>query len=306
MQADKERPLRVLISNDDGPPNEEESPFIEPFIEHLERLGWVVRVALPNCQKSWVSKSFMIKDHVDISYYNRKSRQINLHQHDPSDFVLLSGTPATCVNIALHHVFKNEEFDLVIAGPNFGRNSSTIYTLSSGTIGAAMEGVMCSQKAIALSFAFFSRDFSKDKIQNTCLMASQVIRHLWSLNKWPSNGLFNINVPLVDHPCPVHLTTFNQANYGSLFQPVRNRSYASDSANTIEQQVRMETEGESGRTTFEFAPDIKAMSNPINFQPGTDAWALHKRYISVTPMVAAYEVSKSDTDYEFETLNNKL
>ncbi|KAG0180405.1 hypothetical protein DFQ28_001211 [Apophysomyces sp. BC1034] len=68
----------------------------------------------------------------------------------------------------------------------------------------------------------------------------------------------------------------------------------------------METEGESGRTTFEFAPDIKAMSNPINFQPGTDAWALHKRYISVTPMVAAYEVSKSDTDYEFETLNNKL
>ena len=66
-----ERPLKVLISNDDGnilfiffvyyhapnyigksnsyifigPPSREESPFILPFIEHLESLGWVVKYA---------------------------------------------------------------------------------------------------------------------------------------------------------------------------------------------------------------------------------------------------------------------
>jgi broad specificity polyphosphatase/5'/3'-nucleotidase SurE len=70
----------------------------------------------------------------------------------------LSGTPATCINIALNHLFVDEEFDLVIGGPNFGRNISTystyerilfylfiksicifrIFTLASGTVGAAM------------------------------------------------------------------------------------------------------------------------------------------------------------------------
>lgn len=59
-------PLKVLISNDDGkvdqmctkstfwmirvwlyvyagPPSQEESPFILPFLEHLEGLGWDVK-----------------------------------------------------------------------------------------------------------------------------------------------------------------------------------------------------------------------------------------------------------------------
>jgi 5'/3'-nucleotidase SurE len=37
----------------------------------------------------------------------------------------LSGTPATCVNIALNHIYKGIDFDLVIGGPNFGRNITT-------------------------------------------------------------------------------------------------------------------------------------------------------------------------------------
>ncbi|KAL0090424.1 survival protein sure-like phosphatase/nucleotidase [Phycomyces blakesleeanus] len=288
-----------------SPPNEEESPFILSFIEYLESFGWDVKVCLPNSQKSWISKSFMIKDSIEVSYYNRKTRQINHHQSSPSDFVLLSGTPATCVNIALYHIFKDESFDLVLAGPNFGRNSSTIYTLASGTIGAAMEAVLCDQKAIALSYSFYSRDFSKSKIDHACEMAFKVINHLCILDEWPKNGLFNVNVPLVEEECPVHLTTFAQASYGSLFKPIGlPAANVVEGSENVEQQVRMEGEGESGRQVFRFLPDYKTLSISKTLEPGTDAWALENRFISVTPMLASFELAKQpNVNYRFESLN---
>jgi 5'/3'-nucleotidase SurE len=87
----------------------------------------------------------MIKDEIHVRYYNRSSKQIVDEKHDDSDLVLvkweretmvidkflilyhlkLSGTPATCVNIALNHIYKGIDFDLVIGGPNFGRNITT-------------------------------------------------------------------------------------------------------------------------------------------------------------------------------------
>ncbi|KAJ8664091.1 5'/3'-nucleotidase SurE [Lichtheimia ornata] len=307
------RPLKVLISNDDGPPCHEESPFILPFIEHLESLGWDVKVCLPDSQKSWISKSFMIKEHVEMSYYHRETGERSYHRQAPYDIVLLSATPATCINIALHHIFKDEQFDLVIGGPNFGRNSANIYTLSSGTIGAALEAVMSQKKAIALSFAFFSRDFAKNKIECACQMASNVIQHLYQKDMWPAHGLFNVNVPLVDELRPVRLTHFHTTSYGSLFRPLKDKMI-SDAATTsdasgemVEQSVRSEAEGhEPGKTIFHFAPDIKSMSHPADPDSNTDAWALQNRYVSVTPMVAAYQIANMDKDYELDSLHAKI
>ncbi|KAG2224012.1 hypothetical protein INT45_009598 [Circinella minor] len=318
-----ERPLKVLISNDDGPPSREESPFILPFIEHLESLGWIVKVCLPSSQKSWISKSFMIKDHIDVTYYHRETRETSYHRRDPSDFVLLSGTPATCVNIALNYIFKDEEFDLVIGGPNFGRNTSTVYTLSSGTIGAALEAVVCKQKALALSFAIFSRDFGRKEIEGSCEMAVDVIKQLHQVNQWPENGLFNINIPLSVEKRPVYLTQFHKMHYGRLFKPLDDKYKKTDSgksASTIitnptttgtkeeespEYAARKEAEGqESGRLVFHFAPDYKSIVFPTDAPEGTDAWAMHKRYVSVTPMVASYEIAQTTTDYGFNTVNN--
>ncbi|KAI8074817.1 survival protein sure-like phosphatase/nucleotidase [Gongronella butleri] len=292
--------LRVLLSNDDGPPNEEESPFILPFIEHLEKRGWQVKVCLPDSQKSWISKSFMIKDHIKVSYYHRETHEVSYHQRDESDFVLLNGTPATCVNIAMYHLFKDMEFDLVITGPNFGRNSSTIYTLASGTIGSALEATICKKKAIALSFPFYSRNYSADQVENACQQATDVILQLWKRNNWPPYGLFNVNVPLTsERAMPVELTRFHHAGYGSLFKPLRNSNGdASMAGADDESQVRLASEGGNvHQQSFRFAPDIKAMSNPADAQPGTDAYCLQRKCISVTPMIAAYQLANMDEDY---------
>ena len=56
--------------------------------------------------------------------------------------MLILGTPSTCTNIGLYHASGEADFDLVIAGPNLGRNSSTAFTLSSGTVGGAMEAAL--------------------------------------------------------------------------------------------------------------------------------------------------------------------
>ncbi|KAI9496599.1 survival protein sure-like phosphatase/nucleotidase [Zychaea mexicana] len=306
-----ERPLKVLISNDDGPPSREESPFILPFIEHLEGLGWDVKVCLPNAQKSWISKSFMIKDHIDVSYYHRDTGEISYHRRNPSDFVLLNSTPATCVNIALNYIFKDEQFDLVLGGPNFGRNTSTVYTLSSGTIGAALEAVMCKQKSIALSFAIFERNFGKKEIQGSIEMAVDIIRQLYKVNQWPEDGLFNVNIPLSAEKRPVYLTTFNKMHYGNLFKPLpadkirsADPSKPASTEEPAEQAVRKTAEGqESGRLVFHFAPDFTGIVFPTNAPEGTDAWAMNLRYCSVTPMVASYEMAKTNVDYGFKVIN---
>ncbi|KAI7889283.1 survival protein sure-like phosphatase/nucleotidase [Mucor mucedo] len=271
--------MKVLISNDDGPPSLEESPFILPFIQHLENLGWDVKVCLPDSQKSWIAKSFMIKQEIHVRYYNRVTGEISDEQHHDNDFVLLSGTPATCVNIALNHLYKDEVFDMVIGGPNYGRNISTIFTLASGTVGAAMEGVLNKCKAISVSFCFCNRRV--ECIQNCCETASDIIQHVYKY-PWPQNGMYNVNIPMLDSKCPIHITKFHQASYGSLFEKV---------------------EGEK----FKFAPDFTAINADRDGLPGTDKWALMNGCVSVTPMVASFQTDASayNIDYNFESINSK-
>lgn len=60
-----------------------------------------------------------------------------------NEWILLDATPASCANIGIHYLFPNKPpVDLVISGPNFGRNSTALYIMSSGTVGAAMEAAL--------------------------------------------------------------------------------------------------------------------------------------------------------------------
>ncbi|KAK0198440.1 hypothetical protein F5146DRAFT_1019650 [Armillaria mellea] len=45
----------VLLTNDDGPPNPRDSPYVFGLYQHLtQTLGWNVKVVLPSSQKSWI------------------------------------------------------------------------------------------------------------------------------------------------------------------------------------------------------------------------------------------------------------
>lgn len=87
------------------------------------------------------------------------------HVHPDSTDVLgplRRQSPTTCTSIGLFNqsqLFPDAEqkpFDLVLSGPNLGRNTGAAFAMSSGTLGAAMAGALSKHKAIAVSYAHFS------------------------------------------------------------------------------------------------------------------------------------------------------
>src|SRR5699024_1919422 len=67
-----------------------------------------------------------------------------------SGFIAVSGSPADCVYLALHHIYRDIKFDCVITGINSGANLGQD-VLFSGTFGAALTAQLFGLPAIATS-----------------------------------------------------------------------------------------------------------------------------------------------------------
>lgn len=195
------------ITNDDGPPNDHTSPYVHYFVEALrEHTDWDLSIALPNKQQSWIGKAHMIGQSLTASYiYPGKTgeqydgpyyQRVADSAHE--EWTLLDGTPASCANVGIHHLFQEKgPIDLVLSGPNFGRNSTALYIMSSGTIGAAMEGALCGVKSVGLSFAYEDRSQAPPYIKEACKISAKLIKHLYE--NWDEGAqLYSINVPLTD------------------------------------------------------------------------------------------------------------
>jgi tubulin--tyrosine ligase len=87
--------------------------------------------------------------------------------------------------------------DLVISGPNYGRNSTAVFALSSGTVGGALEAAVCGKRSIALSYAFFDRNHDPEIIAGASRASVRVIENL--AKNWNKEvGLYTVNVPLLE------------------------------------------------------------------------------------------------------------
>ncbi|KAI8326335.1 sure-like protein [Martensiomyces pterosporus] len=308
---DKRRIPTVLITNDDGPPGEE-SPFIEAFVGALHHsLGWRTKVCIPSNQRSWIGKALLVNETVALEKYKPPTKDGSGDDVDEC-WYLATGTPASCVNIALHHLFA--DIDLVISGPNLGSNVANTCAFASGTLGAAMEAALNGTCAAALSFAFYNRDISPAKTQNACAMACSVLDRLWQADMWGTcgAGVFNINVPLVDvADRPVYLTAMGRSRFGSLYRKTSDTNY--DASINPVTGLHIKTAGAAGETNaalaigdgedpaarkcsettadtaedgssgLEFVFSSSAPTNKVS-GPGTDSWAVRHRFISVTPL----------------------
>lgn len=203
--------MHILVTNDDGPPSPESSPYVHSLIVHLEKAGHTVSVCLPHTQRSWIGKAHMIGQTLKPLYFRPSA---NVHgddsegttHHRPSptgdvdEWILIDGTPASCVQIGLYHFFQDKgPIDLVVSGPNYGRNTTSVFALSSGTLGGALEAAVCRKKSIALSFAFFTRNHDAVIIDAACRHSVRIIEALYK--QWPTDGsadLYSVNVPLVE------------------------------------------------------------------------------------------------------------
>ncbi|KAK5652753.1 hypothetical protein OQA88_9606 [Cercophora sp. LCS_1] len=317
--------MHILIVNDDGPPSPHSSPYVHSLVRGLQAAGHVVSVCLPHTQRSWIGKAHMIGQTVKPVYYrppppSKPAAGLSSPDEDeeshgttharPStkssveEWILVDGTPASCVQIGLYHFFQDRgPVDLVVSGPNYGRNTTAVFALSSGTLGGALEAAVCKRRAIALSYAFFSRNHDPVVIRAAGRRSVKVIEALW--RDWPEDGsvdLYSVNVPLVEEvESKDVLFTGMLQNYwgeGSCFTEVDG---SVDGEAEDEERIR-EAEGspekeEAGEGKlkphrhkhFKWSPRFTDVYRSVDeAPPGNDGWAVKEGFTSVTPLKANF------------------
>ncbi|KAG6009984.1 hypothetical protein E4U54_008441 [Claviceps lovelessii] len=318
--------MHILVTNDDGPPSSLSSPYIHCFVKHLQDAGHTVSVCVPHTQRSWIGKAHMIGQTLKPLYFTPSA---NVHGQDtegsthhlPSttahddEWVLIDGTPASCVQIGLYHYFQSKgPIDLVVSGPNYGRNTTSVFALSSGTLGAALEAAVCRRKSIALSFAFFTRQHDPAVIEAACRHSVRVLEALYK--QWPTDGsadLYSVNVPLVEG-VEHHKTLWSNMlqNYwreGSCFEEIDGSAGDPDEE---EERIRAgevtgdgaKAEGSHGGTHkhFKWAPRMADVYQSVDLSgPGMDGRIVRDGNTCITPLKANFAVSHADrAGTEFE------
>jgi 5'-nucleotidase len=172
---------RILLSNDDGI----NAPGIEALEESLHRLGelWVVAPA-----REQSATSHKISLHEPLRVY-----PIGAHKF------AVEGTPADCVYMGLNEILPAPP-DVVVSGINAGPNLGNDI-MYSGTVAAAMEGVLLGYPGIAVSLCLpEKREAGWNPAQKDFTVAAEYIAELVSAvlkDPMKPGTLLNINVPFL-------------------------------------------------------------------------------------------------------------
>ncbi|KAJ7492595.1 survival protein sure-like phosphatase/nucleotidase [Mycena latifolia] len=326
--------MRVLLTNDDGPPNSVSSPYVFAFYNHLTALGWDVKVVLPSSQKSWIGKAFHITEITKGRYfYPTKPDGLTgetsptsrpLKDGEVAEWILLDGTPATCANVGLHNLYG--DIDLVISGPNLGRNTSSAFALSSGTIGAALSASLSKTRSIAVSYGTMVHPTPTSYFEPAHLLACRIIRQLW--DNWGQDegglrageiDLYNVNIPLVgglltEKGLKIVWTFMWRNSYGRLFKQLSDTTPTSSQQSnaagpdalltTDPSSINLEATSTSpqGPLVFKFSPAMEDLIHPkeSSLPVGSDGWAIFKGWASVTPLRSSFAEPADDTSRDIE------
>ncbi|EWC47343.1 hypothetical protein DRE_00311 [Drechslerella stenobrocha 248] len=306
--------MHILLTNDDGPPSPS-SPYITNFVQVLRAHGHTVSVCIPADQKSWIGKAHIIGHHPKPTFYRPDTDSVHAtpRSDGADEWVLINGTPASCTQIGLFHLFKDRgPVDLVLSGPNFGRNTSAVYALSSGTMGGAMEAAHGGSKAISISYSYKSPTQDPEVVAATSAIAARIVDHLYA--NWPTDSsvdIYSVNLPvekgvenariLVTHIlqntwggcyAAVH-TAADDEDPGAIEKAARDSSAAGSNAAATapgadddDDENAAAMKGYKFRWAPRFSDVEKASARPD--AKGSDAWALRQGFISVTPLKANF------------------
>lgn len=238
---------KILLTNDDG----FNCAGYFPLLDKLSKKYDVTAIA-PKVQKSWVGKS--ISAHHDVGY--------ELINHEGHDVYAIEGTPADCVQIGIYNILENKP-DYVVSGINDGENIGHGRILSSGTIGAAMEGAIDGVVSISASLCmtkgrnidYFDRK-NYHVFDNAAEIVVRVIEILEIITFDQSIDIISINIPFeATKDTEIVVTVPYKDAYGQLFHKDGNV--------------------------------FRHCGAPVKFEnitEGTDLKALYEGKISVTPL----------------------
>jgi len=194
-----------------------------------------------------------------------------------------------------------------------GRNTSAAFSLSSGTIGAALSSSLSKIRSIAISYGTVVHPTPAAYCEPAHRTGSRIIEHLW--HNWGEDqgglrdgevDLYSVNIPLIEgllseEGLKICWTTFWRNTYGRLFKnvsaehsPHQTQSNAIITSGQGEGEAHTTATGpsptETGGLLFKWAPDMKDLiTPPPSLLPvGSDGWAIDQGYISVTPLRASF------------------
>jgi 5'-nucleotidase len=193
--------MRILCSNDDGIL----AHGLDCLVRAAQPLGEVTVVA-PDREQSATSHSLTLHHPLRPVKLGERRYQVD-------------GTPTDCVMLGVE-ILMPERPDIVLSGINHGQNMGED-VLYSGTVAAAMEGLLLGIPAIAISFA--GRDMRADPGQLDQLVEPlrRLLQHLMVLAPFPKDTLLNVNFPRTDTIQGVRLTRLGRRVFSNSVQPMK-------------------------------------------------------------------------------------
>jgi 5'-nucleotidase len=165
--------MNILVSNDDGIL----APGLALLADACREVGTVTVVA-PDREQSGTSHSLTL--HRPIRPMRR-----------PDGAIQVDGTPTDCVMLAVEALMPERPafvFSGVNHGPNMGED-----VLYSGTVAAAMEGVMLGVPGVAISFA----GSQPETLAGYRALLVDLVRRITVVRDFPTDMLLNVNLPRV-------------------------------------------------------------------------------------------------------------
>ncbi|WP_250509104.1 5'/3'-nucleotidase SurE [Caballeronia sp. GACF4] len=189
MSATEPIVQRVLLTNDDGI----DAPGLAVLEAVAREIAHEVWVIAPEHDQSGTSHSISLHSPLRVSRQGERRFGVQ-------------GTPGDCVVMAARHLMKDAPPDLVLSGINRGANLG-VETMFSGTVGAAMTGLLLGLPSIALSQTFSDRD--NVRWDTASALAPGVIRRLLAISHDAPTCL-NVNFPDCDAEAAGPLTVTRQ------------------------------------------------------------------------------------------------
>jgi 5'-nucleotidase len=246
---DEDAMLNVLLTNDDGI----EAEGLQQMRRALAALEGVrLAVIAPDGNRSAMARSITTR------------RPLWVEEVPFSDGTVgyaTDGTPVDCVRLASLGVAEDFETHLVVAGINHGANLGDDITYS-GTVAAALEGVVLGLPAIAVSQQSGARalDYRFDGGFGFDVAAGFVARLVERIEDvpLPARTLLNVNVP-AGTPTGVEVTSLGKRIYRD--------------------ELKLEREEEHRRRYWIYGSDPG-----FHDEPGTDLAAIAAGRVAVTPI----------------------
>lgn len=239
VSVEAQAPYRILLTNDDGV----RAPGLAALAQALAPLGDITIVA-PTENHSGTGHAITLSDPIYVERVEVAGRQATG----------LSGTPATCVRLALGRLLETRP-DIVVSGVNRGSNFG-LNAYISGTVAAAREAAMQGVPAIASSL-----DIAGHPNYGAAAAATAQVVAIVKQGGLPKGVFLNVNVPA-----------------GSDLKGLK----------LARQSSQMGTERfDEGHTPYGRRLFWSFFQQPTTAEPGSDVQAALDGYVAVTPLVAS-------------------